>query len=437
MTMNVYIETYGCQMNEYDSKLLKFSFLAAGFAETDSAEHADVILFNTCAVRDSAEERVFGQIGHVKRIKEVRDVIVGIIGCMADHIGDGFFEKYPFIDFVAGTDELDRIVGIVTDIREKRRSKVVEIADTKTFVEFADLPRIDAKKEEFISIMRGCNNFCTYCIVPYVRGRERSRHWQQIVEEVRYLAEHGTVDVTLLGQNVNSYDDNGMGFVDLVEKVALVKGIKRIRFTTSHPKDMNADILNRLMDIPQVCNHFHLPLQSGSDRILTLMNRKYTADHYRKLIDAIRDRDPLASITTDIIVGFHEETHADFEKTEVMMRYAEYDSAFIFKYNKRPGTKGFTMAETVSPQEKQHRLEVLNAIMKDTAVERNKHIMGATVEILVTDKGRSGDTQYRGRTSSNKIVVFDDTQNRIGQFVTVKIEKAEGWTLFGVLSDAK
>ena len=318
MTMNVYIETYGCQMNEYDSKLLKFSFLAAGFAETDSAEHADVILFNTCAVRDSAEERVFGQIGHVKRIKEVRDVIVGIIGCMADHIGDGFFEKYPFIDFVAGTDELDRIVGIVTDIREKRRSKVVEIADTKTFVEFADLPRIDAKKEEFISIMRGCNNFCTYCIVPYVRGRERSRHWQQIVEEVRYLAEHGTVDVTLLGQNVNSYDDNGMGFVDLVEKVALVKGIKRIRFTTSHPKDMNADILNRLMDIPQVCNHFHLPLQSGSDRILTLMNRKYTADHYRKLIDAIRDRDPLASITTDIIVGFHEETHADFEKTEVM-----------------------------------------------------------------------------------------------------------------------
>jgi len=429
--MNVYIETYGCQMNEYDSKLLKYSFLASGFTETDSAEHADVILFNTCAVRDSAEERVFGQIGHVKRLKETRDVVVGIIGCMADHIGAEFFTKYPYIDFVAGTDELDRIVGIVTDIREKRRSKVVDIAQDKTFIEFADLPRVEAKKEEFISIMRGCNNFCTYCIVPYVRGRERSREWQQILNEVHYLADNGTVDVTLLGQNVNSYTNDGLGFVELVEKVALISGIKRIRFTTSHPKDMNPDVLNRLMDIPQICNHFHLPLQSGSDRILELMNRKYTADHYRKLIDTIRDRDPLASITTDIIVGFHEETQDDFEKTEVMMRYAEYDSAFIFKYNKRPGTKGFKMAETVSPDDKQHRLEILNAIMKETAVERNKHILGQTVEILVTDRGRSNDMQYRGRTASNKVVVFDDTQNRIGQFVTVKIEKAEGWTLFG------
>jgi len=429
--MRFYIETYGCQMNEYDSQLAEYELLRSGHEKCTSPEEADLVIFNTCTVRKSAEDRVYGQLGHMKRHKKERNILVGVIGCMAQKSGQSLIDEVPHVDFVLGTDHLDDILRVVRFLEENPGQKVVRVEQDDAFLETEELPRKEAQLSEFISIMRGCNNFCTYCIVPYVRGRERSRDPGHIIEEITRLVQGGTREITLLGQNVNSYQWGKYDFLGLMTAVHDISGLDRIRFTTSHPKDMTPGILKDLMTMPKVCNHYHLPLQSGSDAILKAMNRKYTAAHYRSLVESIRKADPLASITTDIIVGFSGETDEDYLKTREMAQFAEYDSAFIFKYNPRPGTKGWEIADDVPGRKKQRRLEDLNALVKETSDKRNALLLGEKVEILVDGRGRSSDIQQKGRTGSNKVVVFDSEEDLFGRLITVEITDAAGWTLFG------
>ncbi len=431
--MKYYIETYGCQMNEYDTDILIYEFLKEGYEQTDNLKEADIVIFNTCAVRQSAENRVHGQLGHMKKEKENHEFILGVIGCMAQKEADKLKKKHPHIDFVLGTDFLHRIIPTIKYLEKNKKESIVKTENEKPFLEFEDIGRKKPQLQEFVSIMRGCDNFCTYCIVPYVRGRERSRSYKKIIEEIEYLVDNGTVEVTLLGQNVNSYEYEGVDFLNLIKKVSKIDGLKRIRFTTSHPKDMTPEILEELMNIPNVCDHYHLPLQAGSNKILKKMNRKYTKEHYKKLVKTIRDNSKLASITTDMIVGFTDETKKDFKETLELAKYTEFDSAFVFKYNPRPGTKGFEMEDNVEEKEKQRRLEKLNKLIKKLAKRRNKKLMNETVEILVTGKGYKSENQYKGRTESNKIVVFKSDQNLIGKFVKVKIYKITGWTLYAKL----
>src|SRR6056297_3021272 len=431
--MKYYIETYGCQMNEYDTDILSYEFLKEGYKKTNKIEDTDIVIFNTCAVRESAENRVHGQLGHMKRMKKKYNFILGVIGCMAENYGKLLIEKHPHVNFVMGTDFLNRIIPTVKYLKEHPEEQIVKTESENEFIEFKETGRLKPQLQEYISIMRGCNNFCTYCIVPYVRGRERSRDYKKILEEIKYLVKKGTVEVNLLGQNVNSYQYEDIDFLKLIKMVSKIDGLKRIRFTTSHPKDMTPEILKELIEIPKICNHYHLPMQSGSNKILNKMNRKYTAEHYKELIDTIREMSPLASITTDIIVGFTDEEKEDFQKTVEITRHSQFDSAFIFKYNPRPGTRGYEIPDNISDKVKQKRLLKLNKIVKKSALKRNKMLVGEKMEILVTGKGRSSENQYKGRTEQNKVVVFDSPKNLIGQFIQVKINKVSGWTLFGVL----
>ena len=431
--MYYFIDTYGCQMNEYDSQLVEYEFIKAGFEKAASPQEADVVIYNTCTVRKSAEERIFGQLGHIKNAKKKRNIIVGVIGCMAQRMGDEILNNFPQVNFVLGTDFLDEIVSTVSYIKEHPRERIATTTLESKFLEFNDIKKLNPQLSEFVAITRGCDNFCTYCIVPYVRGRERSRDYKKILDEIKYLVEHGTKEITLLGQNVNSYKYEDVDFLKLITMVSEINNLKRVRYTTSHPKDMTPEIVNELLQNPKICNHFHLPLQSGSNEVLKKMNRKYTIEHYKSLIEEIRKKAPLASITTDIIVGFMDETDEDFEKTAEMMRFAEYDSAFIFKYNPRPGTRGYTLPDNVAPEIKQKRLTILNKIADETALKRNKMLIGKTKEILVTTKGRNGKNQYKGRTEENKIVVFDSDKDLIGKFVNVKIEEVTSRTLFAKL----
>ena len=431
--MKYYIETYGCQMNEYDTDILSYEFLKEGYKKTNKIEDTDIVIFNTCAVRESAENRVHGQLGHMKRMKKKYNFILGVIGCMAQNYGELLIEKHPHVNFVLGTDFLNRIIPTIKYLKKHPEEQIVKTESENEFVEFKETGRLEPQLQEYISIMRGCNNFCTYCIVPYVRGRERSRDYKKILEEIKYLVKKGTVEVNLLGQNVNSYQYEDIDFLKLIKMVSKIDGLKRIRFTTSHPKDMTPEILKELIEIPKICNHYHLPMQSGSNKILNKMNRKYTAEHYKELIDTIREMSPLASITTDIIVGFTDEEKEDFQKTVEITRHSQFDSAFIFKYNPRPGTRGYEIPDNISDKVKQKRLLKLNKIVKKSALKRNKMLVGEKMEILVTGKGRSSENQYKGRTEQNKVVVFDSPKNLIGQFIQVKINKVSGWTLFGVL----
>ncbi|TYB32229.1 MAG: tRNA (N6-isopentenyl adenosine(37)-C2)-methylthiotransferase MiaB [Candidatus Mcinerneyibacterium aminivorans] len=431
--MKFYIETYGCQMNEYDTDILIYEFLKEGYEQTEDIKDADIVIFNTCAVRQSAENRVHGQLGHMKREKENNSFILGVMGCMAQKEAEKLKETHPHIDFVLGTDFLHRVIPAIKYLDKNRKESIVKTENDKPFLEFEDIGRKEPQLQEFVSIMRGCDNFCTYCIVPYVRGRERSRDYSKIVKEIEYLVKNGTVEVTLLGQNVNSYQYKDVDFLKLVKKISKIEGLKRIRFTTSHPKDMTPEILTELMSIPKVCDHYHLPLQAGSNKILSKMNRKYTKEHYKKLVKTIRDNSRFASITTDMIVGFTDETEEDFQETLELAKYSEFDSAFVFKYNPRPKTKGFEMEDNVSDDEKQRRLEKLNKLVKKLAKKRNKMLKNEAVEILVTGKGSKTENQYKGRTESNKIVVFDSEKDLIGKFVNVKIYKISGWTLYGKL----
>ncbi|MDD5681520.1 MAG: tRNA (N6-isopentenyl adenosine(37)-C2)-methylthiotransferase MiaB [Candidatus Omnitrophica bacterium] len=432
MSTKVYIKTFGCQMNFRDSEFVMGILLDAGFRQAASMEKADVIIFNSCSVRKHAEDRLFSNIGDLASLKKRRpSLIVGLMGCTAQSYKADAFERAPLLDFVCGTgneSDLPEIVGNI--IKDRCRIVAADKVNEKR-PELFPAHRGSASKT-FVSISEGCDNFCSYCIVPYVRGRERSRDTGDIIREVKGLAARGFKEITLLGQNVNSYEgDKEKGFIKLLERLDSIDGIERIRFMTSHPKDASEELFRAMRDLGKVCEHLHLPLQSGSDRILKLMNRKYTRTRYSKLVDDYKKILPEGAITTDIVVGFPSETDRDFTRTVDVMKAARFDSAFTFKYSPRPPAKSARLKDNVSETVKEKRLKTIIALQCKICEERNVPLIGRTVEVLVDGSSGREPGKLTGRTRTNKTVVFKGAGRLAGKILGIKIESVAPYALKG------
>ncbi len=415
-------------MNARDSEFVMGAMIEDGFCRADSFESADVIVFNSCSVRKHAEDRLFSNIGDLAKLKKKKPgIVVGLMGCAAQLYKDKAFERAPLLDFVCGTGNEGDMPGLVRGILADRCRVVaaggMDGRKPESFPQYRE-----SAFKAFVSIGEGCNNFCSYCVVPYVRGRERSRRPADIVREVKELAGRGFKEVTLLGQNVNSYE---LGFVRLLEKLNKIDGIERIRFMTSHPKDASTELFRAMRDLDKVCEHLHLPLQSGSDRILKLMNRKYTSSKYRKLIADYRKIVPDGSLTTDVIAGFPSETDKDFKDTLEFVKEAGFDSAFTFKYSPRPPAKAGKLKDNVSEAVKAKRLETIIDLQCKISLKRNSALIGKEVEVLVDGRGRRDPSELSGRTRANKTAVFSGGAGLIGKLVTVKIEAATPYALKG------
>lgn len=433
------ILTYGCQMNEHDSERLAGQLRTIGYEAANDPEAADLILINTCCVRESAERKIYGKIGELKRLKSVNpNLIIGITGCMAQKDKDKIFKKASHVNFVLGTHNVHKLADVVKEIKQSREP-VLAVWDQAERLA-PDVPTVRRGKiSAWVPIMYGCNNFCTYCIVPYVRGRERSRELSDIIEEVKQLTYEGFKEITLLGQNVNSYGkdgNSGHDFADLLQAVDRIDGIERIRYMTSHPRDMSEKIINVIRDSEKICEHFHLPIQSGSDVILKKMNRGYTTEYYFKLVEKIRQVVPKSSITTDIIVGFPGETSELFQETLDFIKSIKFDAAYTFLYSKRSGTPAATMSEQVELAVKKERLQKLMQAQNEISLEINKKLEGQVTEVLVEGPSKNDENTLMGRTRTNKIVLWDKTgTEKEGQLVNVKIIRAQTWLLKGKLVD--
>jgi len=427
----VYIETYGCQMNKYDSELAAGILKGSGYQTTREPAEADLILVNTCSVRDHAETRALGRLSalNTHKLKNPR-MKIGVLGCMAQRIGQQVLGEKPYIDFAVGPDSYRELPKILQQLDSAPSQQFK--ADVSDFESYADIypSRIDGVSA-WVAIMRGCNNFCAYCIVPYLRGRERSRPAENILEEVQRLSHEGFIEVILLGQNVNSYHNGMIDFPDLIARVGQVEGIRRVRFASSHPKDVSMKLIETIARHESICNHIHLAAQSGSNRVLKLMNRHYTREHYLSLLEKARNVIKGVSFSTDIIVGFPGETERDFLDTLDLVRQARFDNAFTFKYNPRAGTKAAEMEETVSEQEKLTRLNTLNDLQNEITLQNYRALIGQRVKVLVEGRSKKSNEQYMGRTATNKIVVFPKRVGIIGTIVELRITAAEGHTLFG------
>jgi len=435
---NFYIETYGCQMNEADSEYMASILLSYGFERVDNIKRADIILVNTCSIREKAEKKVLSFVGRVKNIKDKRNVILGVCGCVAKQEGEKLVNKAPYIDIVFGPHQISRLPEFLNKVRNTGE-KVIAIEDGNDYKRDLNTifyPGVRA----LIPIMQGCNNFCSYCIVPYVRGREISRKENEILDEIRRLSELGVKEVMLLGQNVNSFGlDRGIndGFVNLLEKVAQIDNIKRIRFTTSHPKDLTDRLINAFGILDKLCPHIHLPVQSGSNKILSLMNRKYSKEEYLEKVDKLRKVCPEISITTDIIVGFPGEDEKDFQDTIDLYEKVRFDSAFSFKFSPRPGTKASTMQNVVPEEVKQRRLEILQALQKEITYEKNRQFEGRILPVLIEGKNSKSQKELVGRTPcfrvTNVIYKDDYLEDMVGKIVNVKVSKGLKNSLKGFL----
>jgi len=431
--------TYGCQMNENDTERLAGQLKSLGFNETETKEQADVIIINTCCVRESAEKKIYGKIGELKRLKaEKPNLVIGIAGCMAQKDRDKLFKKAPHIDFVIGTHNVHQLKDLLNEVG-RSREKVLAVWDQAERLA-PEVPTIRKNKiAAWVPIMYGCNNFCTYCIVPYVRGRERSRPAEDIMKELAELGAAGFKEVTLLGQNVNSYGkdgDNYPDFADLLTIADEAEHIERIRYMTSHPRDMNDKVIAAIKNSKKICEHFHLPIQSGSDAILQKMNRGYTSDYYRALVKQIRLAVPQASLTTDLIIGFPGETEQTFEETLQLLKEIEFDAAYTFLYSQRSGTPASTMPDQIPQAVKKDRLNRLAEVQNEISLSINKRLIGITVEVLVEGESKNNPDKLMGRTRTNKIVIWDKTgKESIGQLVHVEIEIAQTWLLKGRLVD--
>lgn len=435
----IFIETYGCQMNVYDSEIVLSILEKEGYTPCRGLEEADLIMVNTCSIRDNAEQRVWGRLDRFLQEKKHRRVTVGVLGCMAERLKQELL-SHPAVDLVAGPDtyrDLPRMLRCLAEEGEKQVNTVLSLRET-----YADIDpvRTDAGGvTTFISIMRGCNNMCTYCIVPYVRGGERSRAPQSIVREAERLYAAGYREVSLLGQNVDSYlwknPDNPtetVNFAQLIELVALVAPDLRVRFSTSHPKDMSNGVLYSMAMYPNICTHIHLPVQSGSDRMLEKMNRKYTVAGYLERIEKIREIVPEAAVTTDIIAGFCSETEEDHRATLELMQKVRFDSAFMFQYSQRPGTKAARhFPDDVPPEVKTRRLNEIIELQSAISLERNRECVGQTYEVLIEGTSRRDSGSLFGRTSSNKVCVFPALGHRPGEYVSVRVESCTSATLLG------
>lgn len=432
----LFIETYGCQMNVADSEVVASIMQMDGYTVTDKIEEADAILVNTCSVRDNAEQKIYGRLQYFQSLKKKKkSLIIGVMGCMAERVKDELINVHR-ADLVVGPDSYLDLPNLIGAVEKGEKAINVALSTQETYKEVIPLKLGGNRISGFISIMRGCNNFCTYCIVPYTRGRERSRDVESILNELRDLRDKGFKEVTLLGQNVNSYafeqDGQTVTFPSLLEKVAQEAPGMRIRFTTSHPKDMSDDTLRTIARYPNICNHIHLPAQSGSSRILKLMNRKYTREWYLERIAAIRHFIPDCGISTDLFCGFHSETEADYQETLSLMHEVGYDSAFMFKYSERPGTyASLHLPDDVPEEEKIRRLQGMIDLQNTLSEESNERDINKVFDVLIEGFSKRSREQLYGRTPQNKVVIFDKGNFRIGQFVRVKITRATSATLFG------
>ncbi|EDS72720.1 tRNA (N6-isopentenyl adenosine(37)-C2)-methylthiotransferase MiaB [Anaerofustis stercorihominis] len=429
------IITYGCQMNENDSEKISGMVEELGYSRTEDEKDADLIIMNTCSVRENANNRFFGNLGNFKKLKKKKpDLILAVCGCMMQegHIVKKIKEKYSFVDIVFGTHNISSLPSLLEECDAKRKLIVEVLEDSDKLAEGLPVHR-QFKHKAFVSIMKGCNNFCSYCIVPYTRGRERSREYQNILSEVRELANDGVKEVTLLGQNVNSYGknlDDPVPFAKLLKMVSEVEGIERVRFMTSHPKDLSDELIEVIRDNPKICRHIHLPMQSGSSRILKLMNRHYDKDTYIKLVKKIRREIPDVAITTDIIVGFPTETEEDFLDTLDVYKKCEFDTAFTFIYSKREGTKAAVMDGQIDEKTVKDRFDRLLKLHDEIVLKQNKKYLNREVDILIDGKSKTNDNVLTGRTSSFKLVNFTG-KGETGDIVKVKITDVHTFHLSG------
>ena len=432
----LYIETYGCQMNVADSEVVASVMQMAGYETTEELSEADAVFLNTCSVRDNAEQKIYHRLEALAAERKRRSLIIGVLGCMAERAQQDLLDNHH-CDLVAGPDAYLSLPDLVAQAELGHKAMNIELSTTETYRDV--VPQrigLGHKIGGFVSIMRGCNNFCHYCIVPYTRGRERSRDIESILKEVRDLRDKGYKEVTLLGQNVNSYKFEDITFPQLLRRVAEEAPTMRIRFTTSHPKDMSDETLQVIAEMPNVCKHIHLPVQSGSDRILKLMNRKYTREWYMDRVAAIRRIIPDCGLSTDIFVGYHSETEEDHQLSLSLMREVSYDSAFMFKYSERPGTYASKhLPDDVPEEEKIRRLNELIQLQTEMSALQNKKDEGKEFDVLVEGFSKRSREQLCGRTEQNKMVVFDKGSHHIGETVKVRITGSTSATLLGEISN--
>ena len=432
----LYIETYGCQMNVADSEVVASVMQMAGYEVTELLDEADAVFLNTCSIRDNAEQKIFHRLDALAATKRKRPLIIGVLGCMAERVKEDLLSNHH-CDLVAGPDAYLSLPDLIAQAETGCKAINIELSTTETYRDVVPQRLHGARISGFVSIMRGCNNFCHYCIVPYTRGRERSRDVESILREDR-----GFKEVTLLGQNVNSYkayDANETDFPALLRRVAEEVPEMRVRFTTSHPKDMSDETLRVIAEVPNVCKHIHLPVQSGSDRILKLMNRKYTREWYLDRVAAIRRIIPDCGLSTDIFVGYHSETEEDHQLSLSLMREVGYDSAFMFKYSERPGTYASKhLPDDISEEEKIRRLNELIALQTELSAQSNKRDEGKTFDVLLENFSKRSRSQLMGRTEQNKAVVVDKGNHHIGETVRVRITGSSSATLLGeIIEEAR
>ena len=424
--------TYGCQMNVADSERMAGLLKQIGYSLTDDFDAADLILINTCCVRATAEDKVFGQIGRFKTLKRQKpSLILGVAGCMAQKEGANLIKRAPHVDFVLGTGQSSEVARVVQSV-ERERKHFVDISNVSGDIPTEVFPLRGGQVSTFVPIMYGCNNFCTYCIVPYVRGRERSRKPEEIFSEVKQAVAEDFKEITLLGQNVNSYA-GGMTFAELLSSVDKISGVERLRFMTSHPKDLSDELIGAIANGKNICEHIHLPVQYGSDKILQRMNRVYTVEKYLKLVEKIRAAIPNVSLTTDLIVGFPGETDEDFAETLDFLKAVKFDAAFTFIYSKRSGTPAATFTNQIDDATKHRRLNELMKVQNAISLEKNLALVDSVVEVLVEGASKTDDKIFTGRTRQNKLVLFEHGNEQPGDLIRIKISQAQTWLLKGII----
>ncbi|MEO0225989.1 MAG: tRNA (N6-isopentenyl adenosine(37)-C2)-methylthiotransferase MiaB [candidate division WOR-3 bacterium] len=425
--MKYFFKTYGCQMNQNDSVLIESLMATRGYGQAENIDQADLLIVNTCSVRAHAEARAGGFIASLARWKRARsDRVLCICGCMAQRYGVKLLERYPWIDILIGPDRYRKIYDYLEEVRTKR-SKVCDLSLTgETYCGIK--PFKTGTISSYVSIMRGCDNYCSFCIIPYLRGRARSRPTDDIIDEIKSLIDQGVKEITLLGQNVNAYKFNKVHFADLLEMINQIKGLLRIRFMTSHPADMSEEILRAVAGLDKVCEYIHLPFQSGSDRILGLMNRKYSSAQYKEIVNIARNLIPGLALSTDVIVGFPTEAEDDYQATYRLMSEIEFDFAYMFKYSPHKETGAFRLEPKVDPAVAQRRLDEIIRLQNRITRQKNAGLIGQKVEVLI--EGNSYDKKLMGKTRDNRMVIFEGKGN-IGDLVWVQIEKLNGWTPVG------
>lgn len=435
-------QTYGCQQNENDTERIRGMLKEAGFSFCDEEESADLVIYNTCAVRENAEQKVFGRLGILKHIKEAKpEMIIGICGCMVqqEHITEKIKKIHNHVDLIFGTHALYRLPELLYNAMVKKNKKsIVDITDSEGAIA-EEIPILrDYSQKAWVSVMYGCNNFCSYCIVPYVRGRERSRDSKDIIKEIKDLVANGCTEVSLLGQNVNSYGkdlDEDINFAKLLRMVNDIDGVERIRFMTSHPKDLSDELIDAMAECDKVCKQLHLPVQAGSNKVLADMNRKYTKEDYLAKIRKVKDKIPNISLSTDIIVGFPTETNEDFLETLDVLKEVEYDNIFSFIYSRREGTPAAKLDFVLSEEEIHNNFNKLLEVQNEISKKKNDEYVGRIESVLVDGVSKNNENTLSGRLESSKIVNFVGDENLVGKYVKVKITEAHTWSLNGELAE--